>query len=36
MRIADWATATPTRKHWAKIGLGAGLVLVVPALWLAW
>ena len=35
MRIVDWATATPTRKHWAKIGF-AGLVLVVPALWLAW
>ena len=36
MRIADWATATPTRKHWAKIGLGAWLVLMVPAFWLAW
>ena len=36
MRIVDWATATPARKRWAKIGLGTGLVLVVPALWLAW
>ena len=35
MRIVDWATATPTRKQWGENRV-AGLVLVVPALWLAW
>ena len=36
MSIVDWATATPTRKRWSRIGLGLALVLAIPAIWLAW
>lgn len=32
----DWANATPSRKRLTRFALGAALVLVVPALWLAW
>ncbi|MDA1279615.1 MAG: DM13 domain-containing protein [Chloroflexi bacterium] len=35
-RTRNWATATPTRARWAKIGLGLFLLLAIPALWLAW
>jgi hypothetical protein len=31
-----WATSTPKRKRLTKIALGTALVLVIPALWLAW
>ena len=36
MGILSWATATPTRRRWSRIGLGLALVLAIPAIWLVW